>query len=229
MKKIILIVSLMLTFGTQLTAQENINLLDKNGKNHGVWKKKHSNGHLRYEGQFEHGKETGVFKFYAVTGQKHPIAIKEYFADIDSISVAYFNLSGKLESKGKMISKDRVGIWNYYFPDGKTLMSQETYKANKLNGERKIFYKNGLLTEISNYVDGKLNGNRKRFGDDGKVTEDMTYDMGIVNGPAVIYDENGEVYARGNYEKGLKTGIWEFKIDGKWIKTDKPEKIKSKK
>lgn len=210
-------------------AQDSINLLDINGKFDGKYRKFHSNGNLRYTGQFEHGKEIGIFKFYAITGEKNPIIIKEYFAKNDSILVRFYTLSGKLESEGKMIEKNREGIWKYYFPDGITLMSIEKYANNLLHGEVNIFYKNGTLTEISQYKNGKLQGNRKRYGEDGKIVEDLNYINGILEGSAIIYDEKGEIYARGSYEKGLRVGEWEFKINGEWIKTTSPDKIINKK
>ena len=47
-----------------LVAQD-VNKLDEAGKRHGVWKKFYPNSkQLRYEGEFNHGKEVGTFKFY---------------------------------------------------------------------------------------------------------------------------------------------------------------------
>lgn len=219
-------VFLLIFFGSLITsiyAQDSINLLDTNGKFHGKYRKLYDNGNLRYEGQFDHGKEIGIFKFYAITGEKNPIVIKEFSPKTDSVNVKFYALSGKLESEGKMLNKSREGLWKYYFPDGKTLMSTENYKKDLLDGETRIFYKNGKLTEVSQYKNGKLDGNRKRFDEDGKIVEDLNFANGTMHGPAIIYDENGELYAKGQYENGLKTGEWEFKIDGNWIKTSNPD------
>lgn len=219
----------LLVFTSQFYAQDSINLLDKNGKFHGKYRKFHANGNLRYEGTFEHGKEVGIFKFYAISGEKTPIAIKEYNTKNDSIKVSFFATSGKLESKGMMIGKNREGKWQYFFSDGKTLMSVENYKNDLLEGEFIVYYKNGKITEISNYKNGKLHGNRKRFADDGHIVEDLNYENGIAHGPAKLYDEKGDLYGKGNYENGLKTGVWEFKIEGEWISTNSPDKIVIKK
>ena len=217
--------SFLLFFAFQFSnAQEPVNQVDKNGKHHGVYKKYYDNGNLRYEGSFDHGKEIGVFKFYAASGEKHPVATKEYYKHTDSIAVKYYSLQGVLESEGKMVDKNREGLWNYYFPDGKTIMSTENYKQNLLDGEIKIFFKDGKLAEISHYKAGKLNGNLKRYGDDGKPREDITYLNGIAHGPTILYDENGEEYAKGNYENGFKAGIWDFKMNGIWISTEDPDK-----
>lgn len=223
------IIFFFIVFIGQSRAQDSINQLDKNGKFHGKYRKLHSNGNLRYEGTFQHGKEVGVFKFYAVTGEKNPIAVKEYNTKNDSIKVAFYSNSGKLQSNGVMLGKNRVGKWQYYFSDGKTLLSVENYKDDLLDGPMIVYFKNGKTTEISNYKAGKLHGNKKRFSDDGFIVEDLTYVYGTVHGPAKLYDEKGELYGKGNYENGLKTGTWEFKINGEWISTPTPEKIFIKK
>ena len=50
---------------TTLVSSQEINQLDSNGKRHGIWKKTFEDTNiLRYEGEFFHGKERGLFKFY---------------------------------------------------------------------------------------------------------------------------------------------------------------------
>ena len=204
------------------------NQFDAQGKRHGVWIKKYPNGNIRYRGTFEHGKEVGIFKFYAVTGQKHPVAVKEYTTDSDIVKVSFYSLKGKLESEGKMRGKKRTGLWKYYFPDGKSLLATENYKEGLLDGVSKTYYKNGKLAEEAHYKMGKLHGKHVRYADTGKTVEQLTYKDGVMDGPAVFYDEKGEIFARGNYEKGVKTGIWEFNMDGEMVKSA-PEKIHLKK
>lgn len=206
-------------------AQEKINQLDAQGRKHGVWSKNYDNGNIRYKGQFEHGKEIGKFEFFAENGNKKPIATKEYSSTNDSIKVKFYNSKGILESEGTMMGKNNEGVWKYYFTDGKTLMRTEFYKNNLLEGEVKIFYKTGKTTEISNYFMGKRNGICKRYDEDGKIVEDLTYKEGTLHGPANIYNEKGELYAKGNYENGIRVGEWDFKLNGKWIKTKNPDKI----
>ena len=56
---------ILLTFATVLCgAQTSINQLDTNGKRHGKWQKNfEGTKSLRYQGQFEHGKEVGTFTY----------------------------------------------------------------------------------------------------------------------------------------------------------------------
>jgi len=223
----LLSIAIILLFSTTLFAQQTINQYDANGKRHGIWKKLYSNANKRYVGEFEHGKEIGVFKFYAITGETHPMILKEFTKGSTLIGVRYYNTKGKLESEGKMDGKKRVGVWTYYFVDGEKVLSTETYKNGLLDGASKTYYKTGKLAETAQYKSNKLHGNRIRYSDEGKPTENLTYKMGIIHGAGIIYDEKGEIFAKGSYDNGIKSGEWEFKMDGVMVKST-PEKIKLK-
>ncbi len=224
-KKIAVILFLFIT--TMLTAQSSLNQFDVTGKRHGEWKKLHQNGNIRYKGNFNHGKEVGTFKFYAITGEIHPVVIKEFRTNTTITDVQFFSSKGVLESQGQMDGKKRVGIWTYFFSDGKTVLSTEFYKNGLLDGAFKIYYKSGKLTEVSQYKLGKLHGKLIRYSDQGVENENLTYKEGIMHGFAIIYDEKGEVFAKGNYENGIKTGVWEFNMDGEMVKST-PDKIRVK-
>ena len=103
--------ALLFVVSTTIVAQTAINQLDSNGKRQGVWKKVYHNGNKRYIGQFEHGEEVGTFKFYAITGEKHPIALKIYTKGSTTVAVRYYSLKGMLESEGQLIGKERIGTW----------------------------------------------------------------------------------------------------------------------
>lgn len=225
-KKIVVVLFLLFVSG-EIISQSKINQFDKSGKRHGIWRKTHPNGNIRYKGQFEHGKEVGTFQFYAITGGEHPMVIKEFKKETSLLDVYFYSNKGVIESKGKMDGKKRIGIWIYFFSDGTTILSSESYKDGLLDGEVKIYYKSGILTEVSHYKAGKLHGNRIRYSDSGVVTENLTYQDDIMHGPAIIYDNEGEIFAKGNYENGIKTGVWEFNMDGEMVKST-PDKIRKK-
>lgn len=203
-----------------IISQETVNQFDADGKRHGVWNKMYDNGNLRYTGKFEHGKEVGEFKFYALTGEKEPIAIKKYEKNNDTVQVSFYTSKGKLESKGAMIDKKRVGLWTYYFSDGKTLLSSEQYKDGQLEGESITYYKSGKITESAHYKAGKLDGLQERFTDKGLPISSITFKNGIADGPAVFYDKEGKVLAEGNYKAGLKMGVWLVHQDGEILRYD---------
>ena len=199
-------------------AQE-INQTNANGERHGIWKKYYDNNRIRYQGEFVNGKEVGDFKFYSAAHSDFPIIIKSYNKENDSIQVQFFTEKGLLESQGKMIEKERVGKWTYYHEDGKSIMVEEYYVNNMLNGEYKIFYPTGKLTKLAHYKDGQLHGNSKKYSQEGVLIEDLNYENGVLNGPAAFYELNGNIKQKGVYEDDLKIGIWEFYTDGELTKS----------
>ena len=196
-------------------SQEVINQLDDKGNRHGKWEKKHENGSIRYQGEFSHGKEIGLFKFYTENNAKSPDFTKEYNLKSDSVKVSYFYSDAKLKSEGKMIGKNRVGFWTYYFNDGKTKLSEETYKNGLLTGDYKIYYLNGNLTEWSIYKNGLLNGPSKRFTEEGKLVEEINYTNGKLNGEVKYFNNNGELILKGQYINDVAVGAWESYENGK--------------
>ena len=81
-----------------VNAQSSINKMDADGNRDGVWRKYYSNDRIRYVGQFEHGKEVGVFKFFSASNSDNPIIIKKYHANDNLADVQFFTPSG-VESK----------------------------------------------------------------------------------------------------------------------------------
>ena len=198
-----------------LNAQEKINTFDENGKRTGVWKKYYNNNRIRYHGQFEAGKEVGVFKFYSALNSDHPVAIKVYDGDSSLVNVKFYSVKGVLESEGAMENKNRTGKWMYYHKDGKTIIAEEMYQQEELNGESRTFYENGKITEILNYKNGKLHGKVMRYSEEGTLLDDLLYAEGKMHGLAKYYNTKGELIYTGNYENDEKVGKWEYFENGK--------------
>ena len=215
-----LFISFLVLFCIQTSAQERLNKFDLNGKRHGVWKKYYSNNNIRYEGAFKAGKEIGVFKYYDITDSTHPTIIKTFKPNSTVATVKFYTPKGALESSGKMIGKNRIGTWLYYYPDEKTLMIEENYKNGVLDGEYKSYYKTGKITEILNYKAGKLHGIAKRFADNGVLLDDLNYYNGKLEGSAKYYNLYGKLIYAGNYKNDEKIGEWEYYENGK--KENKP-------
>ena len=213
MKKTITFISCTFLFFGSLFAQE-INQTNEKGERVGVWEKYYKNNRIRYKGQFEKGKEVGVFKFYSAADSEFPIAIKTFDIASDIVQVQFFTIKGLLESEGEMKGKDRIGKWLYYHKDGKNKMIEENYKNGELNGEYKIFYINGKLTKLSHYKDDLLEGNSKKYSQEGVLIEDLNYVKNVLNGAAAFYEMNGNLKQKGVYEDDLKVGVWEFYTDG---------------
>ena len=210
----IIFIGFLMFFCMQIQAQEKVNKFDLNGKRHGVWKKQYSNNNIRYEGTFESGKEIGVFKYYDITDSTHPTIIKTFKTNSNVATVKFYTIKGILESTGEMIGKNRIGNWQYYYPDEKTLMIEENYENGFLNGAYKSYYKTGKISEILNYKAGKLHGTAKRFADNGVLLDDINYNNGKLEGSAKYYNLYGKLIYAGNYKNYEKIGEWEYYDNG---------------
>lgn len=213
-----------------LLAQEKVNQFDAKGARHGIWIKYFElNNQLRYTGQFNHGKEIGVFKYYDINNDKIPIVIRAFNTANDMAEVSFFSLSGVLESKGKMQGKNRIDKWLFYHKDGKTVMAEEFYKDGLKNGESKVYYTNGKVTEIAHYLNDKLNGNYKRYSPFNFLYQDLTYKNDELDGLAIYYDpKNGLIVSKGSYKENKRVGTWEHYEKGKLVRTEESE-VKTKK
>ena len=203
-------------------AQESVNQFDNGGERHGVWKKHFDKTkQLRYEGQFEHGKEIDTFKFYTLNrGASVLSATKIFNKDNNKAQVQFLSSKGKLISEGEMNGKLYTGKWIYYHNKFKSIMSTEFYNDNgKLEGEKLVFYPDGTTAETANYVDGKLSGISIWYAKNGKVLKEFTYENDELHGVCKYYDSSGNLEAEGSYRKDLKHGIWKYYENGKLVKT----------
>ena len=206
-----------------LNAQTSINQMDDNGKRNGVWKKYYSNDRIRYIGQFEHGKEVGVFKYFSASNSDNPIIVKKYHKNNNLADVQFFTPKGIIESEGKMQGKKREGKWVFYHGDGKTVMSEENYKNGKLHGPYKTFFATGEPTEITSYKNGLQDGNYKKYSIKGFLYQDFNYANGKLNGVASYYSrKTGDLIKKGPYIDDLRVGTWENYVDGELVSTEQP-------
>ncbi len=199
----------------QASAQEEINQLDANGKRHGLWRKtfEENPNQVRYEGRFEHGKETGLFTFY-ILGQDKPAATKFFSPDSDTAQVKFLTQKGSVISEGKMLGEKRVGEWKYYHLNSDKLMMTENYTDGMLEGEKVTYFENGTPTEKSNYKAGELHGEQLIFSEKGVLLKKFTYSNGELHGPARIYNGKGELLIEGNYRNDKHHGIWKYYENG---------------
>lgn len=197
-----------------------INEFDSNGKRHGVWKKKFKNTDvLRYEGEFFHGKEIGLFKFYKKRNNKAVLTATKQFNETDNISeVKFLTSRGKVISEGKMDGKTYIGTWKYYQQNSNELLTLEHFdNSGKLTGERFVYYKNGQIAEKQNYVDGKLHGVSLWYSDKNVLIKEFIYENGELHGISKFYDSYGVLVAEGLYKRGKKDGIWKYYEKGELI------------
>ncbi|MGB7784789.1 MAG: toxin-antitoxin system YwqK family antitoxin [Salinimicrobium sp.] len=199
----------------QLYAQDQLNQKDDNGKRHGAWKVYFEDHpvQLKFEGDYEHGLRTGVFKYYQ-EGLKHPVATMLFDPKNDTVEVKYLSQGGKVISEGRMVDKQRIGTWKYYHKDSDKLMMVEHYENGLLEGEKLTYYDTGKLAEKSHYIKGELNGEKQLFSEKGVVLQDLTYENGELHGPAKIYNGKGELLSEGSYKRDKHWGLWRYYENG---------------
>lgn len=205
---------LILLFVT-FTAFTQENTYDDQGRRHGLWKE-YFDGEKqqpKFEGEFIHGKETGVFKFYQ-EGLKQPAAIMEFDPASDTVQAKYLTQKGNPISEGQMVDQKRTGLWTYYHKDSDKVLMTENYRDGKLHGLKKIFYENGNIAEEAYYTQGELDGDRKLYSEKGVVLEDLKYRNGELHGPAQFFNGKGELMSEGSYRFNKHHGTWRYYNNG---------------
>lgn len=209
MKALFVIILSVLT--AHLFAQD-INQLDAQGKRHGSWKKNFDGTQvLRYEGQFDHGKEIGLFKFYKNVEKKAVLSATKQFNEDGSAYVKFMASNGKTISEGKMMGKLYIGKWVYYHNNSNKVMTEEHYNLQgQLDGERKVYYLNGQLAESQYFKSGNQEGTSKMYSENGTLLNEYTYAKGQLHGPAKAYDPSGNLLSEGVYRHNKQHGIWKY-------------------
>ena len=198
-----------------LFAQTDYNKTDEKGKKHGFWKGNYPESQRpRYEGNFEHGKEVGVFTYFDDTKAKTVIATRTFSEKDNSAYTIFYSQKKFVVSEGNSVNKQNEGEWKYYHKDSKAIMTLENYKNGKLNGMRTVYFPNGKLAEEVNYTNGLKNGNYKNYSQTGIVLEDSNFKNDKYEGKAVYRDPLGNIAAEGNYSNNKKTGVWKFYVNG---------------
>lgn len=202
-----------------LVSAQDFDKTDANGKKDGVWKGTYEvSKRPRYEGTFDHGKETGVFKFFDDTKKGDVVATRDFTTNDGSSYTIFYDQNKNKVSEGKEIGKSREGEWKYYHKASKALMTLENYKNGKLQGLRTVYYPNSKIAEETNYVNGSKEGIYKKYGQNGTLLEQTTYKNNEYNGEAVFYDADGVVASKGKFVNGKKANMWQFYLKGKLTK-----------
>ncbi len=211
--------SLILLIATIVSAQD-INQIDVNGERQGVWRKNFDKTKvLRYEGEFSHGKEIGLFKFYKNINGKAVLTATRQFNESNNIAeVKFYSSTGKIISEGNMNGKTYVGVWKYYQKRNNQLLTLENYNDNGLlDGERLIYYANGQVSQKEFYTGGKLTGISTWYSEEGVTIKEFTYVNDELHGLSKYYDGKGELIVEGNYKRGKKEKIWKYYENGKLV------------
>jgi antitoxin component YwqK of YwqJK toxin-antitoxin module len=215
---------LLIFFSLSLTvafAQKPVNEFDEQGRRHGYWSKNfQGTDQIRYSGQFNHGKEIDTFNYYTLSQGKSVLsAVKVFRPDTDVAEVSFYTSTGGLISKGQMKGKTYTGTWVYYHKNSDQVMILENYNTNGvLDGEKKVYYKNGTLAEDSTYKNGKLQGKVSWYAEDGQLFKMLTYEQDVLSGPGEYFEPGGKIASKGLYKDNKKWGKWTYYKNGKAYK-----------
>ncbi len=193
-------------------------IVKDDGNREGYWKDFYPDGSLKAEGNYENGKQTGIWKYY--------------------------HQNGKIEQTGKFSKQGKLdGTWKWYFDSGQ-LLKEESYRNGARDGLSTEYDETGKVIEEGEFVDGNEDGPwfeltgdsfiRGTYRDglrngmwynfylerNGAATDTLcSFKGGFIednpNGKHTYYWENGKVKDEGSYVNGKKEGEWyKYNFDG---------------
>jgi antitoxin component YwqK of YwqJK toxin-antitoxin module len=108
---------------------------------------------------------------------------------------------------GNFVNDKIDGEFKLFAKNG-TLIEVKTLKDNKLNGPAKGYSKSGSIISESNYKDGELDGERKLFYDNGSLFSEGKFIEGKADGVFKQYHLNGKIKSQGSLIGGNRVGKW---------------------
>jgi len=199
---------------------QDINKMDAAGKRHGLWKGTYEKSKKpRYEGTFDHGKETGTFKFFE-DDKKSTLGATRTFAADGSCTTTFFDDKGKKISEGKEVNKLKEGEWKFYAEGTEKLLSTEPYVKGKINGVRKVYFPGGIIAEEVTYVNDVKEGPYKQYTEKGIVLEESNYKNNQLDGPVTNKNAHGDIVSKGQFANNKKAGKWQFFEKGKVVREE---------
>ena len=198
--------------------QVSPNSFDGNGLRQGLWNGFYDDSKiLRYAGNFNHGKEIGLFTYYANSDKKLVLATRNFDTKNNAYTI-FFDENKNIVSEGNTYNKLRTGVWKYYHKGLKTVMTTENYINDKLEGSRNVFYTSGKLAEEISYKNNLKEGISKKYSKEGKLVEESIFVNGVLQGFYKVYNETGEVAISGQFKNDKKNGIWKYFNKGKLVR-----------
>ncbi len=207
-------------------AQSTENALDENGLRHGPWKGYYEDSKiLRYEGNFNHGKEIGVFTYNANSDKKIVMATRNFDAKNNAYTIFFDEKNFKV-SEGNVVNKLREGVWKYYHKESTKVMTTENYVKDKLQGIRKVFYIDGKVAEEVKYINNLKEGISKKYSKKGILIEESNFVNDKLEGSYKVYDDSGKLVIKGQFKEDKKKGIWQYFKNGKLVKEENKDILK---
>lgn len=186
------------------TSAEGFNLKNAEGKPDGVWRKFHTNGQIRFEGQFKDGVEFGLFRYYDDAGNLR--STLNYLGK-EKAYAKHFHANGNIMAEGLLVERKKDSIWNKYNTNGK-LLEKGGYLNGKKYGNWVTYFENGQISEELYFEEDMEHGPFKIYFPDGKLRQEAHYENGFLEGLATFYDAEGNKRLKGMYYRGSRDGRW---------------------
>ncbi len=152
---------------------------------------------------------------------KHPIACRQYyprnsrFCEVtpvgkmltDGNKTVCEGITVIKEITGEDLSDLLSGLYEERFWDGQ-LSLVGTYKDGKLEGQRKIWYKNGQLGRECTYKDGKRDGPCKDWHENGQLWKEFSCKDDKLDGLYKDWYGDGQLWRECTYKDGELEGLY---------------------
>ncbi|MDR1878402.1 MAG: hypothetical protein LBQ64_02425 [Bacteroidales bacterium] len=201
---------------------DTVNRTDKFGKKYGYWEQ-YKEGKLLWKGTFYNGEPVGNFIHYYPNKK-----IKDkmyYYPNSPKVSIVSYYSNGVKASEGLFINKIKDGKWLYYSNGGK-LVAEENYNLGKKQGVFKLFSaQDETLLQEEQWENNVLNGEHKEYYITGELRSKWIYKNGKIDGPFENYYLENKLWNKGQYIEGLRDGTWIcYDKEGREIKIEEISK-----
>ena len=168
---------------------QEMNGLDHAGRRHGKWVKNYPSGNIRFEGNFEHGIPTGIFRYYHENG-KLRVIMKHTEGNAEA-SAEIFNEAGIRIAQGAYLNEQKSGEWVYYNEEDGKVLSVEHYRKGQPHGIWKVYYPSDtIVSDLTEYREGEKHGRWRQFFADGNPRTLAEYQNGKLHGNYIAYYAN---------------------------------------
>jgi len=216
---------------------------DNYGKKHGRWMQNYDNWQQKLEGDYDHGKKNGPWKYYTKSGALFKIEnYKEGIRDSkwegnNGNSNAYVNKKDEVEyanaveaTAGVVEAAVEIDVSKKVEEVLESDVSSEIaiaeavdaatsgYYGSKQNGEWKFYNENGKLVEVGTYLNGRKDGKWIDYYANGQQKKEQVWKQGKLMEVTAYFDEKGKPLDIGTIKSGSGT-VKEYGSDNKLIST----------
>lgn len=209
-----ILVSIFLALISYHFASAQINQVDEQGRKQGKWIKFYPNSQVaEYQITFKNDKPIGTAIYNYESNEIK--AVLKYSQNSNRAEAYMYYENGKLMSHGIYINQQKDSIWTSFDDLGRITM-KESYKNNKLNGQKSLYYlpdnpedRSEIVISIYNFVNGQVEGEFVEYypiKPSKKLRKTGQYKNHRRHGEWIYYDIDGDKISVEHYQDGKKYG-----------------------